>query len=274
MLLSVGKLKSPRRIIAATGGGGGGGAGVSRSGTSDSDHVHTMSSLNTLFMIPNIHYLSMLGVNDNTENYSVKDINFTSGSNASHTFYLAVKGQNNTSTFHNDLCVGAIQIHTASAVVFAGGAEDTSIFTTTADHTPSNDPTVDPLPAAGGVGTFSTPFNPLGTGSVSWRSRSSTSSNETGAADSIDPGFQNTSNPLPNAGEEIIPQADPGTFGATNYIGTEATGLAINEFIYLKFTVSLATNTAHKFVFAYNLGVFAGDTGDDKDDNVGLFIEN
>ena len=269
MLLSVGKLKSPRKIIAATGGGGGGGAGVSRSGTSDSDHVHTMSSLNTLFMIPNIHYLSMFGVNDNTENYSVKDILFTSGSNASHTFYLAVKGQNNTSTFHNDLCVGAIQIHTASAVVFAGGAEDTSIFTTTPDHTPSNDPTVDPLPAAGGVGTFSTAFNPLGTGSVNWRSRRSTSSKEPGAADTIATTFQSTSNPLPYAGEEIIAQVS-----STNYLGTEATGLAINEFIYLKFTVSLATNTAHKFVFAYNLGVFASDTGDDKDDNVGLFIEN
>ena len=107
-----------------------------------------------------------------------------------------------------------------------------------------------------------------------WSKASSTSSNNTGAADSIDPGFQNTSNPLPNAGEDIIPQADPGTFGATNYLYTEATQSTEDNFIYLKFTVSLATNTAHKFVFAYNLGVTTTDTGDDKDDQIGLYIEN
>ena len=124
---NIGTMSARRRVIAA------GGGGVSRSGTADNDHVHTISGLNTLFMIPEIHYIQQ-SVNDNAENYSVKDILFTSGSNATHTFYLATKGKSNTSTFNNDLCVGAIQIHTASAVVFAGGAENVSgIFSTPSD---------------------------------------------------------------------------------------------------------------------------------------------
>ena len=46
------------------------------------------------------------------------------------------------------------------------------------------------------------------------------------------------------------------------------------SFQYLKFTASLATSTDHIFVFAYNFGTTTTDTGDDKDDNVGLYIEN
>jgi len=253
---NIGTMSARRRVIAAAGGGGGGG-GLSRSGTADSDHVHTISGLNTLFMIPDIHYIFQT-VNDNAENYSVKDILFTSGSNASHTFYLGVKIKNNTSTFHNDLCVGAIQIHTASAVVFAGGAEDSSGFTTIG-QVPNTDPT-------------GLTFGALGTSFSSgakWHVRGSTSSSKTGAADSIATTFQNTANPLPNAAEENIAQVT-----STNFLGTEGSGSSGGNYQYLKFTVSLATNTAHRFVFAYNFGVSSGDTGDDKDDNVGLYIEN
>lgn len=258
---SIGTLSARRRILTARSvGGGGGGGGVSRSGTSDSNHVHTMSSLNTLFMIPNVHYISQ-SVNDNTENYSVKDVLFTSGSNASHTFYLGNKLHSNTQFFNNDLCIGAIQIHTASAVVFAGGAEDISGFTTSEDVN-STVPTVQ---------AYSAVASPAANGK--WSKASSTSSNNTGAQDSIDPAFQNTANPLPNAGEDNIPQAGP-SFGATNYLYTEATQSTEDNFIYLKFTVSLATNTAHRFVFAYNLGVTTDDTGDDKDDQIGLYIQN
>ncbi len=108
------------------------------------------------------------------------------------------------------------------------------------------------------------------TGQTSWVGPiSSTGSNNTGATDSIATTFQNTNNPLPNAGDKIISQAS-----STNYIYSEASGLAEDDFIYLKFTVSLATNTAHKFIFAYNLGVKTDDTGDDKDDNVGIYIDN
>lgn len=264
MLLSVGKLKSPRRIIAATGGGGGGGGSAdalgARSGTADSNHVHTLSSLNTLFMIPNIHYISQTD-NDNTENYSVKDILFTSGSNASHTFYLALKVKSNTQNFHNDLCVGAIQIHTASAVVKVFGPNFGG-FTTVGDVTEQD-------PTGLGFGTMGT-----STGSVViWHIRGSTSSNNTGAADGITVSgagsFQNLSNPLPNAGEDIVPQSS-----GANYMGTESSSSTLGRFIYLKFTASLATNTAHRFVFAYNFGVAPADTFDDKDDNVGLYIEN
>lgn len=255
MLISVGKLKSPSKIATSTGGGG---AGVSRSGTADSDHVHTISGLNTLFMIPEIHYIQQ-SVNDNAENYSVKDILFTSGSSATHTFYLATKGKSNTSTFNNDLCVGAIQIHTASEVVFAGGAENVSgIFSTPSDHVSNTDPTGLTFGAIGTSGS-----------GAKWHVRSSTGSGTTGAADSIATTFQSTSNPLPNAGEENIAQA-----ASTNFLYSEATGLALNEFIYLKFSANLATNTAHRFVFAYNFGTTTTDTGDDKDDNVGLYIEN
>lgn len=263
MLLSVGKLKSPRRIIAATGGGGGGGAADAlgaRSGTADSDHVHTLSSLNTLFMIPDIHYISQ-NIGDNTENYSVKDILFTSGSNASHTFYLAVKSKSNTSSFHNDLCVGVIQIHTADAIVKVFGPNFGG-FTTIGNVT-EQDPTGLTF---GAMGTSS------GSG-VKWHIRSSTNSANTGAADGITGvgagGFQNLSNPLPNAGENIVPQ-DIGT----DYMGTESSGSTINKFMYLKFSASLATSTAHRFVFAYNFGVAPADTFDDKDDNVGLYIQN
>lgn len=264
---SIGTLSARRRVIAAAGGGGSNPVGDSRSGSGD--HVHTLSSLNTLFMIPDIHYIFQ-SVNDNTENYSVKDILFTSGSNASHTFYVAVKGKNNTLSFHNDLAIGAIQIHTASSVVFAGGAEDASGFTSIPDHTNSADPTADPMPGPGGVGTLT--FGALGTassGTPRWNVRSSTNSSNTGAADSIATTFQNTSNALPNAGEDIIPQVN-----ATNYLGCEGSGFTINEFVYLKFTVSLATNTAHRFIFAYNFGIQSTDSGNDKDDNVGLYIEN
>ena len=92
MLVSVGRMGSRFRTISSyeEGGGESEGGSVSRSETSDSNHVHTMSSLNTLFMIPNVHYISQ-APNDNTENYSVKDVLFTSGSNASHTFYLKKK---------------------------------------------------------------------------------------------------------------------------------------------------------------------------------------
>ena len=263
MLVSVGRMGSRFRTISSyeEGGGESEGGSVSRSETSDSNHVHTMSSLNTLFMIPNVHYISQ-APNDNTENYSVKDVLFTSGSNASHTFYLGNKLHGNTQFYNNDLCIGAIQIHTASEVVFAGGAEDISGFTTSEDVN-STVPTVQ---------AYSAVASPAANGK--WSKASSTSSNNTGAQDSIDPGFQNTANPLPNAGEDIIPQADTGTFGATNYLYTEATQSTEDNFIYLKFTVSLATNTAHKFVFAYNLGVTTTDTGDDKDDQIGLYIEN
>ena len=259
---NIGTMSARRRVIAAGGGGGGGGGSAdalgARSGTADSDHVHTISGLNTLFMIPHIHYIGHQLNNDNDENYSVKDILFTSGSNASHTFYLAVKIQSNTSTFHNDLCVGAIQIHTDSAVVFAGGAEDASGFTTVGQST-NADPTGLTFAALGtstGSGTF-------------WHVRSSTNSGNTGATDSIATTFQNTANPLPNAAEENIAQAS-----STNYLGSEGSGGTLNTFQYLKFTASLATNTAHRFVFAYNFGIVASDTRDDEDDNVGLYIEN
>jgi hypothetical protein len=258
---NIGTLSARRRVIAAAGGGGVVGViGNSRSGTSD-NNVHTLSSLNALFMIPDVHYISQTA-NDNTENYSVKDVLFTSGSSASHTFYLANKLQLNTSSYHNDLAVGAIQIHTASAVVFAGGAEDISGFTTS-DDVSSNDPTIQ---------TYSGVV--VGASVGRWNKGSSTTSLTTGAADSIDPGFQNTSNALPNAGDEVIPQADSGTFGATNYIYTETSSSTTDHLIYLKFTFSLATNTAHRFIFAYNLGVPTGDTGDDKDDQIGLYIQN
>ena len=257
---NIGTLSSRRRVIAvAGGGGGGGGGGVSRSGTSDSNHVHTMSSLNSTFMIPNIVYISQTSsVNDNDGNYSVKDINFTSGSNASHTFYLAIKGKLNDRVFFNDLCIGAIQIHSSSAVVFAGGAEDLSVFSTTSQQTSEN-PT----------GLTFVAISPTSFQSQ-WVVGSSTLSNQTGATDSISTTFQNTSNPLPEAGDGIIAQAS-----STNYIFSETSSpFSENNFIHLKFTVSLATNAAHKFIFAYNLGVDNEDTGDDADDNVALFIEN
>lgn len=254
---NIGTMSARRRVIAAAGGGGGGGLG-SRSGTADSDHVHTISGLNTLYMIPDIHYINQ-SANDNTENYSVKDILFTSGSSATHTFYFATKGALNTSTYNNDLCVGAIQIHTASEVVFAGGAENVSgIFYTPSDHVSNTDPTGLTFGAVGTSGS-----------GAKWHVKSSTGSPGTGAADSIATTFQSTSNPLPNAAEENIAQA-----ASTNFLYSEGTGLANNEFIYLKFSANLATNTAHRFVFAYNFGVSTSDTGDDKDDNVGLYIEN
>ena len=222
MLLSVGILKSPRRIIAATGGGGGGGAvdSAGRSGSSDSNNVHTINGRNQFFMIPNIHYIFQ-NVNDNAENYSVKDILFTSGNTtASHTFYLIIKTQLNIAFFNNDICVGAIQIFEGDTCVFAGGAEDTSIFTTSDDTVLTNPPS----------------------GALTYHA--------------ISTGGTNAQVP------------------ATDFIYYEATQTAEDRFGYLKFTTNLTLNTAHKFVFAYNLGVHTSDTGDDKDDNVGLYIEN
>ena len=250
---NIGTMSARRRVIAAAGGGGGDG----RSGSADSDHVHTISGLNTLYMIPDIHYINQ-SANDNTENYSVKDISFTSGSSASHTFYLACKLKSNTSSFHNDVCVGAIQVFRGDTCVFAGGAEDTSIFTTSEDVN-DTDPT----------GSITFGAIPPSVQNGKWNVASATGSGNTGAADSISTDFQSTSNPLPNAGEEIIAQA-----ASTNFLFTEATSSSAGFKIYLRFTVSLTTSTAHKFVFAYNFGVNTSDTGDDKDDNIGLYIEN
>ena len=136
---------------------------------------------------------------------------------------------------------------------------DVSGFTTTPSGESSNNP----------IGlTYGTLGTSTGSG-VKWHVRSSTTSNNTGAADSIATSFQSTSNPLPNAAEENIAQVS-----STNYLGAETSGLQSNNYVYLKFTVSLATSTAHKFVFAYNFGIHPDETGADKDDNVGLFIEN
>ena len=255
---NIGILSARRRVIAAAAGGGGG-SGVSRSGTSDSNHVHTMSSLNSMFMIPGIVYISNTpagnAVNDNDEDYSIKDINFTSGSNASHTFYLSIKGKPNNAIFHNDVCVGAIQIHSSSAVVFAGGAEDLSVFTSSA-NTNTENPT-------------GLTYSSVTTSGTAWRKGTSTSSSQTGATDSISTAFQNTSNPLPEAGARLIAQAS-----TTFYLYPETSSpFGSEQFIHLKFTVSLATNAAHKFVLAYNFGTAFGDTTH-ADDNLGLFIEN
>lgn len=255
---NIGTLSSKRRVIAASGGGGGGGGGDGRSGTADSTHVHTISGLNTLFMLPDIIY-EPTSSNDNTENYSIKDVSFTSGSSTSHTFYLAQKLKTNTSYYHNDIAVGAIQIFEGNTCVFAGGSEDTSIFTTSDDISDTN-------PTLSGI-----TYHAIGAGSIfgKWFRGSSTGSSGTGAADSISTDFQSTSNPLPAAGEAIVPQA-----ANTNFLAVEASSSTTNFYVYLKFTVNLTTNTAHKFVFAYNLGVHPSDTGDDKDDNTGLYIEN
>lgn len=256
LMFGVGKLSARRRVIAPAVA-----AGLTRSGTADSDHVHTISGLNTMFMIPDIIYINQT-VNDNTENYSVKDVSFTSGSNASHTFYLANKLNANTSGFHNDICVGAIQIHTASSVVFAGGPADLSDFTTSDDILFNAFASVDPT----GQTYHAVNFN--GT-TGRWNRKAVSGSNNTGADGSISATFQSTDNPLPNAGDGIIAQDS-----SVQPLFTEASSSSTGSFIFLKFTVSLATNTAHKFVFAYNLGVSASDTGDDKDDQVGLYIEN
>ena len=164
--------------------------------------------------------------------------------------------------FQNDVCVGAIQIHTASSVVFAGGPADLSDFTTSDDILFGANATIDPTGQTYHAVTF-------GGSNGRWGKKAISGSNNTGADGSISATFQSTDNPLPNAGDGIIAQDS-----SLDPLFTEASSSSTGSFIFLKFTVSLATNTAHKFVFAYNLGVSASDTGDDKDDQVGLYIEN
>tara|TARA_R100001591_G_C4342980_1_gene181127 strand:- start:45 stop:860 length:816 start_codon:yes stop_codon:yes gene_type:complete len=229
-----------------------------RAGTVDSDHVHAISSLNSFFLVPNIHYI-LQGTNDDTSNYSVKDFNFTTGASASHTIYIGNKVNSNTSTFHNDLCVGAIQLFEGNSLILARGSSNLTDLQTMTDLNNSNtDPT-------------GLTYASLVTGSTQerWNRAIGTGSNNTGASAGIATSFEDGGANLPKAGELNVAQA------ANHYIYTEVSGMINDEIVWLKLgPISLTTSAAHTLSIAYHLGVQTTDTGDDEDDELGIFIEN
>lgn len=230
----------------------------SRSGSSDANHVHAIN-LNTSTLAPNIHYIGNNSSADGS-NYSVKDFTFTSGSSANHTIYIGNKINSNTSLFHNDLCVGAIQVlEGGSSLVLARGATNTTGIQTTTTANTNTDPT-------------GLTYSALGTQTLvdRWSIASGTASSGTGAADGIASDFQDGSVGINQAGEELIAQVS-----STNFIYNEASGAINSELTWLKLpTTALATNTSHTLVIAYHLSVLTNDTGDDEDDEMAIFIEN
>lgn len=236
-----------------------------RAGLVDSNHVHTVS-LNTATFAPTIHYIVTTG-NDDSSNFSVMDFNFTSGSTASHTIYIGNKINQNSSAFHNDLVLGAIQVLQGETVKLARGGSDLSnpsanasgMMTTVGTSITSTDPT-----ALGFTGVGTTVVN--GT----WSIASSTGSNQTGATDGIATAFANGSQKINNAGEEVIAQVQNRT-----YIFCEATQQSASTIKWLKLpSVNLDTNTAHTLSLAYHLAVESAGGNDDEDDELLIYIEN
>lgn len=233
-------------------------APFTRSGSSDSNHVHAIN-LNTSTLAPNIHYIQNNAQQD-TGNYSIKDFTFTSGSSANHTIYIGNKINANTSTFHNDLCLGAIQVlEGTSGLVLVRGATNTTGVQTTRTANTNTDPT--------GL----TYFDIVESTVVDrWNIASATASSGTGAADGISSNFQSGLEGINQAGEAVIAQAS-----STNFIYNEASGAALDEITWLKLpTTALATNTSHTLIIAYHLSVTTNDTLDDADDEMAIYIEN
>ena len=229
-----------------------------RGGSSDANHVHAINR-NQSTLAPNIHYIQNNSAAD-TGNYSVKDFTFTSGSSANHTIYIGNKINANTSSFHNDLCLGAIQVlEGGSALVLARGATNTTGLQTTTSGNTNTNPT-------------GLTYSNLGVSNVvdRWSISSGTASSGTGAADGIASSYQNGSVAINQAGEEVIAQVSNASF-----IYNEASGAALSEITWLKLpTTALATNTSHTLIIAYHLSVITSDTGDDEDDEMAIYIEN
>lgn len=229
-----------------------------RFGAPDTNHVHT-ASINTATFAPTIHYIETPS-NDDDKNYSVMDFNFTSGSNAVHTVYIGNKIQGNPNNFHNDLCVGAVQVIQGGTIIMAKGvANSTGIQTTTATGITSTDPT-------------SQTFSNVATSQTAgrWNIATFTGSSRTGAADGISSDFQDSTTILANAGEENVLQV-----ASTNFLYCEATGQTIGTIKWMKLpSVNLATSTAHTLSIAYHLAVLSAGGNDDEDDEILIFIEN
>ena len=229
-----------------------------RFGTPDTNHVHT-ASINTATFAPTIHYIETPS-NDDDKNYSVMDFNFTSGSNAAHTVYIGNKIQGNPDNFHNDLCVGAVQVIQDGTIIMAkGAANSTGIQTTITTNITSTDPT-------------SQSFFDLATAQTAgrWNIATFTGSSRTGAADGISSDFQDSTLILANAGEENVAQE-----ASTNFLYCEATGQTIGTIKWMKLpSVNLATSTAHTLSIAYHLAVLSAGGNDDEDDEILIFIEN
>lgn len=229
-----------------------------RAGTEDSNHVHTVSSLNSFFIAPKTHYIFQT-TNDDTSNFSVKDFNFTSGSSAGHNIYIGNKVNSNTNTFNNDLCVGAIQLFEGGSLILARGSSNlTGLQTMTNVNNSNTDPT-------------GLTYASVTTGQTQerWNRAIGTGSNNTGASAGISSSFEDGGSNLPKANTENVAQA------ANHYLYTEVSGMGLNEIVWLKLpAVTLTTNAAHTLSIAYHLGVQTTDTGDDEDDEFGIYIEN
>ena len=281
---NVGTLSARRRLIAAAGGGGG--SGISRSGTSDSNHVHALSALNTVFAIPNIDYVVIpadeegtFGQTDNDDdtNFSVKDITFTTGTSTTLTIYIGVRIQKNDDVFHNDFALGALQVHSPTQIKFATGqanppGSNTNVnvsFATTDDTLVSSNSNANTRPD---LLTYSFANATVNATFGRWGKGSSTNSTFTGPTDGVATAFQNGTTALPEAGEAVVPQVSN-----QDYMYTESSQTDEDAYIWLRIpNENVAANTAHKLVMAYHFSISHADfpLEGDADENVYLYIED
>ena len=289
MLVSVGRMGSRFRTISSYEESGG---GVSRSGTSDSNHVHALSALNTVFAIPNIDYVVIpadeqgtFGQSDNDDdtNYSVKDITFTTGTSTTLKIYIGVRMRLNDATFHNDFALGALQVHSPTAVVFSTGQANPPGSNTNVNVSFATTNDIDPTGANPGSPNANANTRPdlltyhfadatVAPSSGRWGGGGHTTSTFTGPTDGVATAFQNGTTALPEAGEAVVPQV-----ANQDYMFTESSQTDENAYIWLRIpNVVLAASTAHKLVMAYHFSISHADSPleGDADENVYLYIED
>ena len=277
--------KKRKKIVAAAGAPA---SGLSRSGTSDSNHVHALSSLNSVFAIPNIDYVVIAQEdggtfgntgNDDDTNYSVKDITFTTGNSIGHTIFLGVRIRLNQATYHNDFSLGALQVHSPSAIVFSAGQANppggtsTNVnvtFATTDDIRPTTDSNADTNPHLLTY-HFVDANSSTATANGRWGRGDHTPSTFTGPSKGISIDFQDGTTALPAAGEAVVAQDS-----SRDFMFVESSGSDENGYTWLRIpNVSLAKNTAHKLVIAYHFSIAYDDTPleGDADENVYLYVK-
>jgi len=209
----------------------------------------TSASLNTITNAPiYIEYSNVAA--DSPRAFDIVDVNFTSGSTATHTFYIQCVPRGPT-TYYNDLCIGAFQLIKASdnsLVAAAGGFSYSNVLTTYL----SFNPVLEPTHTAFGGSTFQS----LNTGNsgARWNVASGTGSNRTGAVDGIN-NFYSTSSILPSPGIGAVSQVSSQYY---IYLETSTSGV-IDMGHWLKKTwYGLDTNTDYIFRIAYHFNTTIG----------------
>lgn len=213
----------------------------------------TSASLNTITNAP--IYIEYSNVSaDSTRPFDIVDVNFTSGSNADHTFFIQGVPRGPT-TYYNDICIGAFQVIKASdnsLVATAGAGGYSNVQTTTASFNPSLVPTDN---------FFNGAFQNITTGTTvaKWNIASATGSSRTGAGGGIHNQYSNngtSSTLLPSAGFGVLNQFDANNF---MYLETSVNGVIDNgHWLKLNQSISLDTSTNYILRICYHFNTTVG----------------